>query len=174
MLEELSGERTAPQISVLDASLSSGEVPADDQQFRVPRRSGRVLKKPNFFMYDAEVYQAEAHEHEDDPVTYDEAINDVDSKSWKQAMNNEMDSMKSNSVWELVDLPDGIKPIGCKWVYKRKKDAEGRVETFKARLVAKGYTQKAGIDYDETFSPVAMLKSIRILLSIAAALDYEI
>ena len=89
-------------------------------------------------------------------------------------MNNEMDSMKSNSVWELVDLPDGIKPIGCKWVYKRKKDAEGRVETFKARLVAKGYTQKAGIDYDETFSPIATLKSIRILLSIAVALDYEI
>ena len=49
-------------------------------------------------MYDAEVYQTETHEHEDDPVTYDEAINDVDSKSWKQAMNNEMDSMKSNSV----------------------------------------------------------------------------
>ena len=89
-------------------------------------------------------------------------------------MNSELDSMKSNKVWELVDLPEGIKPIGCKWVYKRKKNAEGKVETFKARLVAKGYTQKAGIDYDETFSPVAMLKSIRILLSIAAALDYEI
>ena len=125
-------------------------------------------------MYDGEVHHAETVEHEEDPSTYEEAMKDVDAKLWKKAMNSELDSMKSNKVWELVDLPEGIKPIGCKWVYKRKKNAEGKVETFKARLVAKGYTQKAGIDYDETFSPVAMLKSIRILLSIAAALDYEI
>ena len=125
-------------------------------------------------MYDGEVHQAETIEHEKDLSTYKEAMKDVDAKLWKKAMNSELDSMKSNKVWEFVDLPEGIKPIGCKWVYKRKKNAEGKVETFKARLVAKGYTQKAGIDYDETFSPVAMLKSIRILLSIAAALDYEI
>ena len=71
-------------------------------------------------------------------------------------------------------MPSGIKPIGCKWVYKRKKGIDGKVETFKARLVAKGYTQKKGIDYEENFSPIAMLKSIRILLSIAAHYDYEI
>ena len=64
-------------------------------------------------------------------------------------MNVEMESIGSNKVWELVDLPEGIKLIRCKWVYKRKRGVDGKVETFKARLVAKGYTQKEGIDYDE-------------------------
>ena len=70
--------------------------------------------------------------------------------------------------------PDGVKSIGCKWVYKRKRGVDGKVETFKAQLVVKGYTQKEGFDYEETFSPVAMIKSIKILLSIAAHMDYEI
>ncbi|KAL5582278.1 hypothetical protein UlMin_014720 [Ulmus minor] len=109
-------------------------------------------------MSGGETLEAEAIGHEDDPYTYNEAMGDVDATLWKKAMNVEMESMGSNKVWELVDLPEGIKPIGCKWVYKRKRGADGKVETFKARLVAKGYTQKEGIDYDETFSPVAMLK----------------
>ena len=82
--------------------------------------------------------------------------------------------MYSNQVWDLVKVPNGIKPIGYKWVYKRKRGIDEKVETFKERLVAKKYTQKEGIDYEETFSPVAMLKSIRILLSIATHYDYEI
>ncbi|KAL6312719.1 hypothetical protein AAG906_025806 [Vitis piasezkii] len=90
-----------------------------------------------------------------------------------EAMKLEIESMYSNSR-ELVDLPEGIKPIGCKWIYKRKRGPNGKVETFKARLVAKGFTQKEGVDYEDTFSPVAMLKSIRILLSITTYYDYEI
>ncbi|XP_070030103.1 uncharacterized protein [Nicotiana sylvestris] len=85
-----------------------------------------------------------------------------------------MESMYSNQVWDLVEPSTGLKPIGCRWIYKNKREVDGKVQTFKARLVAKGFTQKEGIDYEETFSPVAMLKSIRILLSIVAHYNYEI
>ena len=108
-----------------------------------------------------------------DPKTYDEAMSDIDSEKWLNAMKSEIDSMHSNQVWSLVDPPEGIVPIGCKWIYKRKIGADGKVETFKARLV-KGYSQHEGIGYHDTFSPVAMLKSIRTLLAIAAYHDYEI
>ena len=89
-------------------------------------------------------------------------------------MQSEMDSMYENQVWDLVAAPEGVTPIGCKWVFRKKTDMEGKVVTYKARLVAKGYRQRPGIDFDETFSPVAMLKSIKILLAIAAHHDYEI
>ena len=82
--------------------------------------------------------------------------------------------MYSNQVWDLVKAPNDIKHVGCKWVYKRKREIDGKVETFKVRLMAKEYTQKEVIDYKETFSPVVMLKSIRILLSIVVHYNYEI
>lgn len=74
----------------------------------------------------------------------------------------------------LVGLPDGVKPIKCKWDYKKKIEIERKVETFKTRLVVKWYTQKEGINYEETFSLVAMIKSICILLFIFATLNYKI
>ncbi|KAL0355508.1 UNVERIFIED_CONTAM: Retrovirus-related Pol polyprotein from transposon RE2 [Sesamum radiatum] len=101
-------------------------------------------------------------------------MSDIDSEKWIEAMKSEMDSMSSNKVWTLVDPPKGVKPVGCKWVYKRKLGADGEVTTYKARLVAKGYTQRPGVDFEETYSPVAMAKSIRIMLAIAAWYDYEI
>jgi hypothetical protein len=86
----------------------------------------------------------------------------------------EMQSMHDNQVWDLVELPSHCKTVGNKWVFKKKTDMDGNLHTFKARLVAKGFTQTHGIDYDETFSPVVMIKSIRILFAIAAYYDYEI
>ena len=89
-------------------------------------------------------------------------------------MKSEMESIKDNDVWALVDPLEGVKSIGCKWVFKRKRGIDGKVKTYKARLVAKGYRQCYGIDSAEIFSPVAILKSIQIILAIAAHLDYEI
>ncbi|KAL0440204.1 UNVERIFIED_CONTAM: Retrovirus-related Pol polyprotein from transposon RE2 [Sesamum latifolium] len=109
-----------------------------------------------------------------DPKTYGEAMSDIDSDKWLEAMKSEMDLMGSNQVWTLVDPPKSVRPVGCKWVYKRKLGANGEVTAFKARLVAKGYTQRSGVDFEKTYSPVAMAKSIQILLAIAAWYDYEI
>ncbi|KAL0406059.1 UNVERIFIED_CONTAM: hypothetical protein Slati_3919800 [Sesamum latifolium] len=101
-------------------------------------------------------------------------MSDIDSDKWLEAIKSEMDSMGSNQVWTLVDPHKGARPVGCKWIYKRKLGADGEVTAYNARLVAKGYTQRPGVDFQETYSPVAMAKSIRILLAIAAWYDYEI
>ena len=69
-------------------------------------------------------------------------MNDIDAHHWVNALKSELDSMYSNQVWDLVKAPNDIKLVGCKWVYKRNRGIDGKVETFKARLVAKGYTQK--------------------------------
>jgi transposase InsO family protein len=170
VLNEMSGDTIPREVTQPNPIVSSD--PTQGQQPTIPRRSGRVRTQPERYIGLGE--SVENLPDDDDPYTYKEAMEDVDSRHWQKAMQSEIESMFDNKVWSLVDLPKGIKPIGCKWVYKRKRGMDGKVETFKARLVAKGYTQKEGIDYEETFSPVAMLKSIRILLSIAASLDLEI
>src|ERR1700712_2865298 len=79
-----------------------------------------------------------------------------------------MQSMRQNGSWELADLPDDRKAIGCKWVYKIKTNVDGSIQRFKARLVAQGFSQKYGMDYDEVFAPVVRQTTIRTLLSVAA------
>ena len=89
-------------------------------------------------------------------------------------MKSEIESMYENQVWNLVDPPEGIVPIECKWILKKKTNDDGNVSIYKAWLVTKGFRQLQGIDYDETFSTVVMLKSVRIILAIAAYFNYEI
>ena len=82
-------------------------------------------------------------------------------------MDKEIRSIKANELWELVELPMGKKTIGCKWVYKWKVGVDGSVKKNKAHLVAKGYSQQYGLNYDETFSPVARFESLQTLLALA-------
>ena len=89
-------------------------------------------------------------------------------------MERELESIEKNQTWELVDLPKGHKSIGLKWVYKLKKDSEGKVLKHKARLVAKGYVQKKGVDFEEVFAPVARLDTIRLILALAAHRGWKI
>ena len=173
VLEELKSDEISQQPTRIVVPQSE-ETTSSSQNILPPRRSGRLVRLPSRYRQDGEAQVAITDDGIDDPLTYRCAMEDNDKEKWLEAMKLEMESMYSNSVWELVDLPEGVNPIGCKWIYKRKRGVDGNVETFKARLVAKGYTQKEGVDYEETFSPVAMLKSIRILLSIAAHYDYEI
>ena len=89
-------------------------------------------------------------------------------------MVDEMASLHKNEAWDLVEFLAGRKPIGSKWVFKKNMNVEGTVEKYKARLVAKGYSQVLGIDFGDIFSPVSKVTSIRLLLSVAAAFDFEI
>ena len=140
------------------------------------RRSIRERRNPVFFGHD--VYLQE-HEFDigvmdEDPVTVRQALDCSNSEKWINAMQDELKSMKDNDVWDLVPLPEGKKPIGCKWIFKTKRDSEGSVERYKARLVAKGFTQREGIDYTETFSPVSMKDSFRVIMALVAHFDLEL
>nr|GEW10958.1 hypothetical protein [Tanacetum cinerariifolium] len=101
-----------------------------------------------------------------EPTNYKVALLDPESKKWLNAMNVKMQSMKDNEVWVLVGLPPNGKTVASKWLFKKKTDIDGNVHTYKARFVAKGYTQTPGIDYEETFSSVADIRAIRILIAI--------
>ena len=106
-----------------------------------------------------------------EPITLPYAFSDP---GWKQAIQSEYNSLVSNNTWELAELPPGRKAIRCKWVFKIKRNADGSVARLKARLVAQGYSQKHGIDYKETFSPVVRRESIRIVLALSVSLGLHL
>jgi Reverse transcriptase (RNA-dependent DNA polymerase) len=113
-----------------------------------------------------------AFAHQLSSITVPEKVEDaMKGKEWVQAMQTEMNALEKNSTWEFVKLPKGKHVVGCKWVYSIKYNEKGEVERYKARLVAKGYTQTHGINFQETFSPVAKLNTIRVILSLAANFD---
>ncbi|KAK4406588.1 Retrovirus-related Pol polyprotein from transposon RE2 [Sesamum angolense] len=86
---------------------------------------------------------------------------------WKEAINDEMDSIIGNNTWVLAELPPGCKSLGCKWIFKKKMKVDGTIEKFKARLVIQGFRQRPGIDYLDTYVPVARISSVRLLIALA-------
>ena len=140
------------------------------------RRSTRERRSaiPDDYVVFLQEHEDDIGVNEDDPINFLQAMKSSDSQMWIDAMNEEMKSMKDNDVWDLVPLPEGAKPIGCKWIFKTKRDSKGDVERYKARLVAKGFTQKEGIDYKETFSPVSTKDSFRIIMALVAHFDLEL
>ncbi|GJR51808.1 retrotransposon protein, putative, ty1-copia subclass [Tanacetum coccineum] len=172
-LKEIQDKDTSP-------SKITSEIPMQVEGFEPPqeevisiRRSERTHQASNRLCLNVE---AEEHSLGDlnEPTSYKAAMLDQESNKWLNTMNAEMQSMIDNKVWVLVDLPPNCKTVRSKWIFKKKTDMDGIVHTYKAHLVAKGYTQLYGVDYEETFSPIADIRAIRILIAIASLCNYGI
>ncbi|KAD7479019.1 hypothetical protein E3N88_02155 [Mikania micrantha] len=166
-------ENSNPAENVLSGSNGSTDVPAE------PRKSNRARKAksfgPDFHLYLVEgtrnvvEYQYQyCFNIEEDPKTYNEAMTSRDVAFCKEAIQDEMDSIMHNNTWKLTDLPHGCKPLGCKWIFKRKMKVDGSIDKYKARLVIQGFRQKEGIDFFDTYTPVARISTIRLLIALAS------
>ena len=134
---------------------------SDNEMLTRPKRTRRAPDHYGEWVHIAENNASE-------PKNMSEVMSSNEKEEWLNAMENEIQSLNKHNVWELVELPEGRKTVGCKWIYKVKHDEDGNIERYKARLVAQGFSQKEGIDYDETFSPVVRFESIRTVLALAA------
>ncbi|TYK13837.1 Integrase, catalytic core [Cucumis melo var. makuwa] len=139
---------TSDQSSITDGSLE----PTPD----TPHCRSTRVREPPIHLQDYHCFSTIVSFVE--PTSYQEASTDP---LWQKAMNDELQALEKMHTWDYVDLPPGKKPIGCKWIYKIKTHSDGTIERYKARLVAKGYSQEYGIDYEETFAPVARMMFVR-------------
>eukprot|EP00253_Pinus_taeda_P009729 PITA_09729 len=140
-----------------EESDSTAEEESEDEepQTLAVRRSVRERRQPESYSPSAFCSNFSLSITDDDPRTVKEVVYSEDGKLWKEAMVDEMASLHKNDAWHLVELPARRKPIGRKWVFKKKTNVKGKVEKYKARLVAKGYSQVSGIVFGDIFSPVA-------------------
>ena len=191
-LTEESTQNVPPQVSMNPVFRESNEtyVPAENTALRYPQRLNRGFPKKQYepdpeakTKYSINNYVSSHRLTE----SYSFTVNQLSTFSipsnvqdaladpkWRKAMNEEIEALQKNATWELVPLPKGIKPIGYRWVFTVKLKPNGSIDGYKARLVAKGFAQRYGIDYQDTFAPVAKINTIRILISIAANRDWPL
>lgn len=165
--EDKSDDNSEDFLGFESASEYGEEIEADKQKESTKTSSGRpkIIKTGKRGRPRKEKLSSMINENI--PNTVEEAMSGVNRKNWYNAMKAEMTSLINNKTWSLADLPPGANVIDSKWVYALKRDENGNIDRFKARLVAKGCSQRLGIDYSETFSPVARYSTIRLVMSLA-------
>jgi len=127
-----------------------------------PRKSGRVTRPPTYFGRNTKEMPDE------DPTTYRQAVNSSLKEQWTSAIDDEINALKKNNTFDVVDKLTGRNIVGSKWVFKTKRNADGTLERFRARAVAQGFSQAPGFDFVDTFAPVIRYESLRLLLAICA------
>src|ERR1044072_8081455 len=172
---------TSPQVSDKDdvpvptSPKSEPEEANKDPSIRIQKDHPKelIIRDPNsgVITRSREIISNSCFVSKIEPKNVKEALTD---EYWIGEMQDELNQFKQHEVWELVPRPEGTNIIGTKWIYKNKSDAEGVVTRNKARLVAQGYTQVEGIDFDETFAPVARLESIKHLLGVPCILKFKL
>ena len=154
-----------------DASVIPTQNEKSDQESPRERRSERVRQAPSWqkdYVCSSKITEEQSSESLEDPASFREAISGPDAEGWRNAMEVEMEAHKKNGTWELIDRVPGEKVITSKWVYRVKKDSNGNPEKLKARLVARGCSQVPGVDFEENFSPVVRMTTLRTLFACAA------
>ncbi|GLC47439.1 hypothetical protein PLESTM_002074400 [Pleodorina starrii] len=167
---ESSGTGSAAGSDAVGAE-SSGVQSAEDESEQSPEPLRRVSARANKGVAPDRLTLGAVPEV---PTTHEDAVRSPMSAMWKLAMDDEMSSIHTNRVWDLVDTPKGVRPLPVKWVYTLKKDEHGNIVRHKARLVVKGFAQVEGRDYEEVYAPVSKHTTLRALLSVVAAQDLEL
>jgi hypothetical protein len=144
------------------------ELIQDGEKYGVPEGTTRQVKKPKPF---SSYMALMCNLLDEEPTCFEEAIQ---KKEWADAMTEEYQSIIKNDVWEIVPRLKSKDVVSSKWLFKIKHVADGSIEKYKARFVARGFSQKEGIDYEETFAPMARYTSIRTIISLAAKMKWKL
>lgn len=173
-LEEQESPESVGESESLDESFVSLKSDGEDEEPMIPRRSERV-RIPNTRLDDYVTYMCQSDINlEDVPLSVKEVLSRPDKEKWRKAMLDEMQSFDENDTWDLVDMPSHGTIVDSKWVFKIKMCDSNSDPVYRARLVAKGFTQKQGLDYDETFSPVVRHSTIRMLFGLSVKLGLKV